>query len=696
MQERTAPDERVVRPLCRICDAACGVEVHIRDGRIVAVKGDKAHPTSQGALCVKGRGAAEIVHSPDRLTSPLLREGPRGEGDWKEISWDQALDICASRLSELKQAYGPECLAVFRGQAADWGAPWHYAVRFTYALGSPNISTSSHICYFPRLVAEQVTYGGIIAPEYERADVIVEWGATRAETHLPFWRAIRGATSRGAKLISIDPVKSKVGQVADHWIQTRPGTDGALALGLIQIMLEEGAYDRDFVQDWTLGFEQLGEVAAQFPISRVSEITRVPPDQIRLLAGLIGSQHATAIHAGNGLEHHTNTFQTLRAIACLRALAGTLDVPGGNIFPTIPRWVGLKGTELLSPEQKAKRLGGYDLFSDVSSVVPFPAIVDSIMGGEPYPIRGLLVIGGNPAVSMPNAVRVREALTKLDFLAVAELFMTQTARLADIVLPAASHYEKTGLLAANMFGESKDYVLIKRKAVEVEGPWPDWKILHELSSRMGIEQGFPWESVEEAIDYQLSPGGLTVEQLSAHPEGIRFRDREVYRKYEEGGFRTPSGKVEFMSETLRDLGYEPVLSWEEPNESPVSQPDTARDFPLIGCSAGKSVNYMHTQFRHIPVLRDREPEPWVRIHPSDAEQRGIDDGSWVRIRSPRGCARLKAIVTGSVMRGVVSISGCWGETFPEANMNPLIDDRARDPVTASTGSRSFLCEIEAA
>jgi anaerobic selenocysteine-containing dehydrogenase len=683
MGEHIASDERVVRTLCRICDAACGVEVHIRDGRIVAVKGDKNHPTSQGALCVKGRSAAEIVHSPDRLTSPLLREGPRGEGGWKEISWDQALE-----------ASGPECLAVFRGQAADWGAPWHYAVRFIYALGSPNISTSSHICYFPRLVAEQVTYGGIIAPEYEKADVIVEWGATRAETHLPFWQAIRGATSRGAKLISIDPVKSKVGRVADHWIQIRPGTDGALALGLIHVMLEEGTFDRDFVQDWTLGFERLREVAAQFPVSRVAEITRVPADQIRVLAELIGAQRATAIHAGNGLEHHTNTFQTLRAIACLRALAGTLDAPGGNIFPTIPRWVGLKGADLLSPEQKVKRLGGYDLFSDISSVVPFPVIVDSIMEGEPYPIRGLLVIGGNPAVSMPNTARVREALSKLDFLAVAELFMTQTARLADIVFPAASHYEKCGLLAANMFGESKDYALVKQKALELEGPRPDWWILLELSRRMGSTQGFPWETVEEAIDFQLSPSGLTVEQLSAHPEGIRFRDGEVYQKYEEGGFRTPCGKVEFVSETLRGLGYDPVPNWEEPKESPVSQPDTAREFPLIGCSAGKSVNYMHTQFRNIPTLRGREPEPWVRIHPSDAKQRGIADGAWVRIRSPRGKSRSKAVVTEAVMRGVVSISGCWGETFPEANMNPLIDDRARDPVTASTGSRSFLCEIE--
>jgi len=684
----------VVKTLCRLCEAGCGVKAYIQNGRLVKTEGLPEHPTSQGALCVKGANAAQIVHAPERLTKPLLRVGPRGGGRWKEISWERVLEVLVERLSQLKEEHGAESVALFRGQAADWGAPWQYALRFMFAFGSPNISTPSHICYFPRMLAENVTYGGVTGPDYDRTAVMVEWGACRPETHLPFWHMIRKALKRGAKLIVVDPVRSKIADRADLWLQVRPGSDGALALSLMQVLIEEGLYDREFASRWTLGFDRLAELAREYPPERAAEITWVPTEKIRQAARLIATGGATAIHAGNGLEHHTNTFQTLRAIAVLRALAGTLDVPGGNVFETLVKWVGLKGKEFLPAEQKAKRIGSYDLFTDMCSDVPFPVIVDSILTEEPYPIRGLLVIGGNPAISMANGRRVEEALKKLELLVVAELFMTRTAQLADLVLPAASQYEKTGFIVSSMFGETKDYVLLKQKAVEVEGCWPDWKILFELARRLGLEGAFPWGDVEEAIDFQLAPSGITVEQLKAHPGGIRFKEGERYRKYERGGFATPSGKVEFFSQVLKERSYDPLPRWEEPVESPYSQPGIASEYPLIGCSAGKTVNYVHTQFRHIAALREREPEPWVRIHPRDAGKRGIDDGDWARIRSLRGSIRMKAEVSDATLPGVVSISSCWGEGFPEANMNILVDDQARDPVVGSTGDRSFLCEVE--
>ncbi len=684
----------VVKTLCRLCEAGCGVKAHIQNGRLVKTEGLREHPTSQGALCPKGECAPQIVHAPERLTKPLLRVGARGGGRWEEISWERALEVLVERLSQLKKEHGAESVALFRGQAADWGAPWQYALRFMFAFGSPNISTPSHICYFPRMLAENVTYGGVTAPDYDRTAVMVEWGACRPETHLPFWRMIRKALKRGAKLIVVDPVRSKIADRADLWLQVRPGSDGALALGLIQVFIEEGLYDREFASRWTLGFDRLAELAREYPPKRAAEITWVPPEKIRQAARLIATGGATAIHAGNGLEHHTNTFQTLRAIAVLRALAATLDVPGGNVFEALVKWVGLKGKEFLPAEQKAKRIGSYDLFTDMCSDVPFPVIVDSILTEEPYPIRGLLVIGGNPAISMANGRRVKEALKKLELLVVAELFMTRTAQLADLVLPAASQYEETGFIVSSMFGETKDYVLLKQKAVEVEGCWPDWRILFELAHRLGLEGAFPWGDVEEVIDFQLAPSGITVEQLKAHPGGIRFKEGERYRKYERGGFATPSGKVEFFSQELEEKGYDPLPRWQEPAESPFSQPGIAGEYPLIGCSAGKTVNYVHTQFRHIAALREREPEPWVRIHPRDAGKRGIIDGEWVKISSLRGSIRMRAEVSDATLPGVVSISGCWGERFPEANMNIIVDDQARDPVVGSTGDRSFLCEVE--
>ena len=694
MTEGETKSQSVVSTLCRLCEVGCGVRAYIQNGRLVKTEGLPEHPTSQGALCPKGANAAQIVHAPERLTQPLLRVGPRGEGQWEEISWERALEILAERLTQLKNEHGAESVALYRGQAADWGAPWHYALRFLFAFGSPNTSAPSHICYFPRVVAENVTYGGVIAPDYERTDVMIEWGACRPDTHLPFWRMIQKALRRGAKLIVVDPMRSKIAGRANLWLRVRPGSDGALALSLIQVLIEEGLYDQEFVSRWTVGFDHLAELAGQYPPERAAEITWVPAEKIRQAARLIATGGPTAIHAGNGLEHHTNTFQTMRAIAALRAVAGTLDVPGGNVFEEIVKWVSLKGKGLLSAEQKVKRIGSYDLFTDMSSVIPFPAIVDSILSKKPYPVRGLLVIGGNPAISMPSHKRVEEALKKLELLVVAELFMTRTAQLADLVLPAASQYEKTGFIVSSMFGETKDYVLLKRKAVEVEGCWPDWKILFELAHRLGLEEAFPWKDVEEAINFQLAPSGITVEQLKAHPEGIRFKEGEQYRKYERDGFATPSGKVELFSQTLEDRGYDPLPRWEEPAESPVSQPEMAGEYPLIGCSAGKTVNYVHTQFHHIPALREREPEPWVWIHPRDAGERGIGDGDWVEVRSPRGSIRMKAQVTDGTLPGVVSISGCWGECFPEAEMNILVDDQVCDPVVGSTGDRSFLCQVE--
>jgi anaerobic selenocysteine-containing dehydrogenase len=686
----------VVDTLCRLCEAGCGIKVELRDGRLVKTRGLREHPTSQGALCRKGACAAQVVHAPERITKPLLRIGPRGEAQWEEIPWERALDVIADRLMLLKQQHGAESVALYRGQAADWGAPWHYALRFMFGFGSPNTSAPSHVCYFPRLLAENITYGGIIAPDYERASLMVEWGACRPETHLPFWRMIQKALNRGARLVVVDPARSKIAERSDLWLRVRPGTDGALALSMIQVLIEEGIYDQEFVARWTVGFDELAKLAADYSPERAAEITWVPAEKIRAAARLIATMGPTTIHAGNGLEHHTNTFQTMRAIACLRALAGTLDVPGGNVFEKLVKWSGLKGKELLPPEQKAKRIGRYDLFTDMSSVIPFPEIVDSILTKEPYPVRGLLVIGGNPAVTMPESKRVIEALGKLELLVVADLFVTRTAQLADVVLPAASQLEKTGFVVSSMFGETKDYVLLKQKALEIQGCWPDWKIMAELAKRLDLPEAFPWTDVEEAIDYQLSASGITVEQLKAQPGGIRFKDGETYRKYQQEGLATPSGKVELFSQALAERGYEPLPVWEEPVESPVSRPEVARDFPLIGCSAGKTVNYVHSQYHHIPTLRKREPEPRVRLHPRDASERGIVDGEWVNISSPRGSIQMRAEVTEATMPGVVSMAICWGECFPEAELNRLVDSTARDPVTGTTSDRAFLCQVQKA
>lgn len=686
--------DRTIETLCRLCEPGCGVTAYIKGGRLEKITGMPAHPTSRGLICVKAESAPQIIYAPERLSTPLLRVGEKGEGKWESISWDQALDTLTEKMTILRDRYGPESLALFRGQAGDWGASWQYALRFMFAFGSPNTSTPSHICYFPRVAAENLTYGCFTDPDYVNARTIVEWGACRADTHLPAWSKIKDAQRKGTKLIVIDPVRTGIARRGDLWLQIRPGTDGALALGIMHVLLEENMYDRQFVREWTEGFEQLAALVSDFTLDRVAEITRIPTGKIRQAARTIWTGGPTAIYAGNGLEHHTNTFQTLRAVACLRALTGTIDVAGGNRFLTLLDWAHLEGQEFLPTQQKDKRVGSYDLFTDMSFCIPFPAIIDTILTQEPYPIRGLLVIGGNPAVTMPNQHRVEQALRKLEFLVVLDPLMTQTGRWADLILPASTQFEKTGLIASTIWGEFGDYALLKTKAVEVEGCCADWWLFSELGRRLGLEGAFPWRTIEEAIDYQLASTGITTEQMVANPAGIRFKHGEETRKYLRNGFATRSGKVEFFSRVLEEKGYNPLPVWTEPAESPASRPGMALEYPLIGCSAGKTVNYVHSQFRHVSALRKREPDPWVRVHPEDAARRQVKDGDWVLVRSAIGSIRMKATVTDDVMAGVVSISPHWGEADPRSNMNLLIDDGARDPVVGSTGDRSFLCQVE--
>jgi anaerobic selenocysteine-containing dehydrogenase len=624
----------------------------------------------------------------------MKRIGERGEHKWAPVSWEEALDIVAQKLTEMKEKYGAETVCLFRGQGGDWGAPWHYALRFLNAFGSPNMSTPSHICYFPRFIAELKTYGGLITPNYDQANTIVEWGANRAETHLPAHGKINKALQREARLIVVDPVRTKLAARADVWLQPRPGTDGALALSMLHVIIGEELYDRDFVQNQTVGFAELGDLAQDYPPERAEEITWVPAGIIRRAARLYATNRPSCLYIGNGVEQHTNAFQTIRALCILRAVTGDLDVAGGNVFEAPLPMVSLKGGERLSPEQRRKRLGQYDIFHDITGIVPFPVITDAILSKQPYPIKAMLVIGGNPVASMPHEQRIREACKKLDFLAVADIFMTRTAELADIVLPAASHFEKAGFIASSMYGEYGDYVLLKRKVVDLDGCWPDWKIYTELAHRLGFADAFPWQDVEEAIDGQLKPSDITVEQLKTHPEGIRFKEGESYRKYKSEGFRTPSGKVEIYSRFLEERGHHPLPVYVEPAESPLSQPDLAKKYPLIGNSEGKRVWSVGSQLRNIPSLRRYEPEPLLKIHPRDAEPRGITDGDWVRITSPRAGIKMRAHVTEITVPGVVILPTGWGQAIPEANTNTLVDDQARDPISGGTGYRSFLCQVE--
>lgn len=680
--------DRVVRTACRICQAGCGIKAYLKDGKIVKVEGVKDNPFTEGALCAKGLAATQLIYSPERLEYPLKRVGRKGEGKWKRISWDEALDFITQKLKNTKERHGAEAVCVFKGQSNDWGNIWEYIPRFMNAFGSPNIYTSGHLCHLPRVIAGAYTYGvGTLNSDFENSKCIVLWAANPSGGNSMgvFIGKILKARDKGAKIIVIDPILTPVAAKADLWAQIRPQTDAALALGLINIIIEEELYDKQFVEKWTEDFSKLKEHVKAYSAEKVEEITSIKAGLIKEIAKTYARDKPACIYDGNGIDQQINSVQTARALCILRSITGNIDVPGGDLIPTTIETVDLRLNDR-KPKDVTPICNHPVMFQFGN--IPGQTVVDGILTGKPYPLRVMIVQGSNLAVSLANTAKVKEALGRLELLVVMDLFMSRTAELADIVLPAASSFEKTGLTGVPSL--SSNFIILQRKVIEAIGEsWPDWKLWFELAKRLGYTKEFPWRDVEEAIDAQIKPSGLTVAQLKDGPITLPI----TYRRYEKHGFKTPSGKIQLYSKILEKYGYEPLPSHVEPAETPVSQPDLAEEYPLMAICWPRDV-YVHTQHRNIPWLRILDPEPSIKIHPEDAAKRKIVNEDKVIVKSPRGKLRVKAHITSRVSKGVVAFVWGWGQASPEADLNLLTDDSKQDKIAGSTSNRLFLCQIE--
>jgi anaerobic selenocysteine-containing dehydrogenase len=682
--------ERIVRTVCRMCQAGCGIQVHVEDGRIVKVCGLAEDPRTRGALCPKGFAAAQLVHSPDRLQYPLKRVGERGAGKWQRITWDEALHFIASRLKEIKGSDGAEAISVFKGQAPDWGDSFQYPQRFMNLLGSPNLCTPGSVCHYPRVLAAAFTYGVKTSPDYQNARCIVLWATNPTGANEGGLRIghIIDARERGAKLIVVNPILTDLAAKADIWVRIRPGTDCALALGMLNVIINENLYDREFVDTWTFGFDQLKRHVQQYLPKTVSNITGLEAKTIQEMLRTYAEHRPACLYDGNAIDQRVNSVQTARAICILRAVTGNLDVLGGDLLPDTLNFGDLRLAERMP--KAVKPAGDYPLMFQHRQL-PLLSVIDAILTEKPYPVKAMIVQGGNPAVVMAKSDGTREALAKLDLLAVMDLFMTRTAQLADVVLPAASSFERAGLTAYPAM--RSNFVLVQQKAIEPVGEsWPDWRFWFELGKRMGYREEFLWEDVEETIDELLAPSGMTFAKLKEKPVVLPRQ----YKKFEKKGFPSmTSGKVELYADALSKWGYQPLPSYVEPPESPVSTPELLANYPLTAICWPRSV-YVHSQHRNLPWLREIDPEPLVRVHPDDADQRAIRDGDEVVARSPRGSIRLKARITRRVPPRVVAFTWGWGESVPEANLNTLTDSLSRDPITGSTANNLFLCEVQKA
>jgi anaerobic selenocysteine-containing dehydrogenase len=685
-----------IRTACRSCHGGCGVIAHVKDGKVIKVEGDPESPISHGTMCSKGLAITQLAYHPDRILHPMKKT----DKGWERISWDEALDTISERFKKVIQGYGPESIVIGQGTGRDYES---HLYRFANLLGTPNVLTAGHMCYVSRVGATLITCGNLPVCDYAGGPkCTVMWACNLPWTNPDeykgeiFWRAYK----KGSKLIVIDPRKGFLANKADLWLQLRPGTDAALAFGFLNVIIEERLYDMEFVEKYVHGWDAFVERVKQFPLERVEEITWVKKEMIKEVARMYATTKPGCINWGVPTEQNINCTDCTRLLTGLMAVTGNLDVPGGNVFyvpPPVRTVSEFSRHKDLPPEQRKKRLGGeqYKLASRVALISPKSAW-DAILTGKPYPLKAGLLCGSNPVMTRANAKEVYEALKKLEFLTVIDFFLTPTAELADIFLPAATWLEQNHV-ADNW--KRHGYVLARQKAVEIGECWQDHKIFQELGRKMDQEQ-YWWDTVEEGLDYLLEPSGLTWDEFK---ERGYLKGEMCYYKYKEKGFSTPTGKVELYSTILEKWGRDPLPQYREAQESPISRPDLLKKYPYILNAGLRTPTFFHSANRMIPWLREIRPDPIVEIHPETAEKHGIQEGQWVYIESPRGRVKERAKLNHGIdPRVIVAEHGWW---FPEiknpghgwniSNINLLTDNsyESMDPVMGATNLRTLLCNI---
>lgn len=676
--------------VCRLCSSCCPVEVEVDGDKFVSATRKSFLSPEKRIPCPKLHAAADIVYSPKRLTVPLVKN--RKTGAFEETTWDTALNLVAEKFKQIKAEAGARSIAWLRGMAADWGAPWDYPNRLMNLFGSPNTIGNGSICFVGRDMAHSYVYGSMAFPEPKNARCIVVWGKNDRNTGLGAAEAIRHAKSNGARLIVIDPVETSLARMADIWLGIKPGHDGMLAMAMINEIIADRLYDEDFVSQYTTGFERLKKAAENFTAGTVAEKIWLDADLIRRVARIYATTKPACIIDGNGLDMHRDVFDTTRVVAMLRPLTGNLDKPGGDVLPQPVPVRNIQEKDKL-PEGVEPITRDYPLFNNFSDTWGNHVqgcLVDAILDERPYPLKMVVVQSGNPLITMADSTRTKRAFEKLESLVVIDMFMTQTARLADVVLPASSCFEETQLNRASI----RNNPIILQNAVisSVGDSWPDWKIIFRLAAKLGLEHSFPWQTSEEAIDFQLEPAGVGVRTLRQHPGGLRLEEQR-YEKYKEQGFSTPSKKVEFYSQRLADAGFfgTPFENGEMVN--PVSFSDYEMEYPFLGMSGSRNIRFTNSQFRTIPSLLDKHSGCYADIHPLDASNKGIKDNDLVKIETPKGEIEMVVRISAVVRPGTVRIAWGWGEYDPRFNLNTLTEDDTRGPVTGTSTSRSFLCNI---
>lgn len=704
---------------CKMCGPArthCSTLCTVRDGRWTNVEGNPEAGNNYGrgsrTLCAKGNAAMHTVYSPTRLLYPMKRTGEKGEGKFEQITWDEALDTIAAKLKEQKEQYGAETYAVL--------SPQFYAVlgslgrRFLNVHGSPNYLHSA-ICNSQRMFSRLVTIGG---PEHAKATdtapgqlgktkLLVVWGfnSENSAVNQGNPNARMNAKEGGMQIVDIRPMQEGLGAHADYWLPVRPGTDTALALAFLNVIIGEDLYDHDFVENWTTGFDELAEHVKQFTPAWAAEITGLPEEQITEVARLMGTVKPMGINCGNGIGDQANDGHWTVACACLiEAITGNLGVAGGGgagmVMPE--PLIKTKGVDLLTdrlPESDEDKANGW--MAGVSKLVapetprwfqdmvtqesgPTSAYnkgLQSILTEDPYPLRFVFGQSSNPMSATRQPKTIAEALKKLDYYVVMDTAWNSSCDYADIVLPATTQYESADQFATKN-SPAGTFIGINQVISEPPGETrSDWQYYLDLAVKMGYGADFWDGDIDKMLNEQLDGSGVTLEEL--REKGYVFKERTdgakpaepTYQDYEKMFANLPGGKVQCVNEWIGDKPnatdtgtIERLPVYKGAPESIVGTPDVAAEYPLVISDVHAYRLCNHSYYHDVPYLRELQPEPWVKINPATGAQYGIADGDWMTVESPHGSIKMVARYFEAIAPDVLMTKRGWWEPCEELGL----------------------------
>ena len=626
-----------------MCGASCGIIVTTEEGRIVKVEGDPDYPPTKGYFCVKGKAITELIYHPDRLKKPLRRVGPRGSGQWEEITAGEAVSHIADKLRNVIRDHGSESVAFHMGAHRN-DLIGEFMQRLGKTLGTPNFATVDNVCSKARSLADKYTFGQKCFPDYNHpSECLVVWGRnsldTGGESRMDI---IRQAREHGTKILVIDPRETSITRLAQQWVKPRPGSDGYLGLALLKTIIEEGLHDSEFVERYTIGFDKLREMLGSYTFEELEKETWISVDELKKFARTYATSKPAAIQTGNPLDQTPNSYQTCRLISILRAVTGNLDVPGGEVFATGVPFVNITDVEDMS---RRPMIGSEFKVAASIGIAPSQDVLRAASTGDPYPIKASLIFGSNPLTTYANTEGVYEAILNLDLIVTAEFFMTPTAKYSDIILPVAANHEYDD------FSPKFGHIVARPKIIDPPGECrADIQWMNLIARELGLE-GF-WDSPREAFNEILDPAGLTYEELA---ENGPVWAPQRYRKYIDEGFKTPSGKVEIYSEALKKMDVPPIPEM-------VDHITSTEDYPLV-MTSGKDSYYYHSSWRTLPSLRRISREPLVEMCHETAEKYGLVDGEVAYIETTEGRITQRVKLNESLDPRIIYVAHAWW--FPE-------------------------------